>query len=122
MAEIERWLPERQPSLRACAGCKENPDRQVLPGHDGCLPFIGGRYTADPEPVLVTVGLEVWDYDLRPGRVTIVDYSYGGTPDGPLGIVSWHMVERLDGQGSGTFDGTRMWTRHPVDGRRPQLA
>lgn len=117
---IQRWQPEFQPGLRACAECKANPVKQVLPGHYDCLPPISGRYTADG--VLVEVDLLVWDYDLRPGRVTQVDYSFEGTPDGPLGIVAWHLVERLDGKGVGMFDGSRMSTRHPSDGRRPELA
>lgn len=119
MSAVERWAPERQPGRRACAECKANPNRQVLQGHYDCLPFIAGRYTADPAPVEVTEGLLVWDYDLRPGRVTKVDYSFQGTPDGPLGVVAWHMVHRLDGGGSEMFDGTRLWTLHPVDGRSP---
>jgi hypothetical protein len=111
-----RWLAERQPARRACAACKANPDRQVLEGHDTCLPPIGGRHTADEVPV--TAGLRVWDYDLRPGTVTEVDHSFEGAPEGPLGIVAWHLV-RGDNDRVGMFDGTRMWTRHPVDGRLP---
>lgn len=114
----QRWAAERQPGRRACAGCKANPDKQVLPGHDDCLPYIGGRLTADPVPVPVTVGLRVWDYNLRPGTVVEVDHSFQGTPDGPLGVVSWHLVR--DDQGKvGIFDGTRMWICHPVDGAFP---
>src|SRR5690242_1437555 len=113
-----RWAPERQPSLRACEQCKADPERQVLPGHDGCLPPIGGRHTADGVPV--TVGLRVWDYDLRSGTVVQVDYSFQGTPDGPLGIVAWHMVEHDDGQGRNMFDGSRLCTTHPFTGQHPK--
>lgn len=111
------WKPERQPGLHACEQCRANPDRQVLEGHDDCLPPIGGRYTADNVPV--TVGLRVWDYDLRPGTVTEVDHSFQGTPDGPLGIVAWHLVQADDGR-SGMFDGSRMCTVHPFTGERPK--
>jgi hypothetical protein len=113
-AGIARWEAARQPSLRACQGCKANPDRQVLPGHDSCLAPITGRRTADGHEI--TVGLRVWDYDLRPGTVTEVDYSIQGTPDGPLGLVAWHMVTADDGVSKGMFDGSRMAVRHPFDG------
>jgi hypothetical protein len=118
MTAVTYWKPERQPGRRACEQCKANPDKQVLPGHDGCLPPIGGRYTADVVPVPVTEGLRVWDYNLRPGTVVQVDYSFEGTPDGPLGIVSWHLVE-TDYGGTGMFDGTRLWTRHPIGNEAP---
>jgi hypothetical protein len=110
------WLPERQPSLRACAACKENPEKQVLEGHDGCLPPVGGRFTADGVPV--TLGLRVWDYDLRPGTVTEVDHSFQGTPDSHGGIISWHLVGSYDGR-TGMFDGSSMCTRNQFDGAAP---
>lgn len=113
---VNYWRAERQPSLRACEACKASPDRQVLEGHDGCLPPIDGRFTADCVPV--TVGLRVWDYDLRPGTVTEVDHSFQGTPDGPLGIVAWHLVRADEGR-TGMFDGSRMCTVHPVTKEHP---
>jgi hypothetical protein len=119
MSTTERWLPERQPWRRSCEECRANPEKQVLNGHGDCLPPINGRYTADG--VEITVGLLVWDYDLRPGVVTEVDHSFEGTPDGPLGIVAWHMVERCDGGGSGMFDGSRMCTTHPTTHEKPQV-
>lgn len=111
-----KWHPERQPGRRACEECRANPEKQVLPGHDQCLPHIGGMYTLDHVPV--TVGLRVWDYDLRPGTVETLCYHYDGTPDGPLGVVAWHMI-RCDNGGSAMQDGTRLWTVHPTTGHRP---
>jgi len=113
---VKYWLPERQPGRRSCEECRTSEDKQVLEGHDECLPPIGGRYTADNVPV--TEGLRVWDYDLRPGTVTEVDHSFQGTPDGPLGIVAWHIVVSDEG-GSGMFDGSRMCTTHPSTGEPP---
>lgn len=115
----ERWEPWKQPGPGACADCRQDPERQVLAGHDRCLPTIGGRRTADGIPV--RVGLRVWDYDLRPGTVVVVDAHFDGTPDGPLGIVAWHDV-RADNGSIGMFDGSRMSTRHPVTGFMPPEA
>ena len=111
-----RWTASRYPGMNACAECKADPDKQVLEGHNECLPPINGRRTADGREV--KVGLRVWDYDLKPGTVSIVDKHYDGTPDGPLGIVAWHEVTRDDGS-RGLFDGSRMSTRHPTTGQSP---
>jgi hypothetical protein len=113
---VKRWDPRRYPYRYSCDECKADPDKQVLEGHDGCLAPINGRETTDG--VAVTVGLRVWDYDLKSGTVIEVDKHFDGLPDGPLGIVAWHLVKRDDGSTS-TFDGSRLCTTHPMTGRRP---
>lgn len=116
--EIQYWKPERQPWHGSCAKCRMDPEKQILPGHDACLPPVTGWHTADN--VLVTVGLRVWDYNLREGTVTEVGHSIQGTPDGPLGLVAWHLVTGNDGRSVGMFDGSRMCTTHPTTGNRPK--
>ncbi len=115
---MTRWTASRYPWKGSCDECLANPDKQVLEGHTQCLPPINGRRTADRTPVPVTLGLRVWDYNLRPGTVTTIDKHYDGTPDGPLGIVAWHIVTDDEGH-AGLFDGSRMWTLHPVSGLAP---
>lgn len=112
---MNRWYPQRQVPSHACGECKANPEKQVLEGHEDCLPFIHGRETADRVPVVV--GLRVWDYDLKRGTVTELDYSFDGTPDGPLGIVAWHKVARDEG-GTAMMDGSRIVTIHPFTGEK----
>lgn len=119
MTRYTTWSPARWPSLTACEACKANEDKQVLPGHRGCLPPIEGRFTADRTPVQVTVGLRVWDYNLRQGTVVEVAHHYDGTPDSVRGVVAWHLVREDDSGLTDIFDGSRMWTIHPVTGERP---
>lgn len=70
--------------------------------------------------VLVTRGLRVWDYDLKPGTVVADEHDgdYGNESD------HWFRVVRdpnPDGTGGGyrLFNGSRMWTRHPSTGKSP---
>ena len=79
------------------------------------------RYHADPvspakgdrtiDGVPLTLGMKVWDYDLRPAYVIAVDHV---APDG----TTWYATSRTP-EGTGAwnlFDAQRMWHRHPSTG------
>ena len=62
--------------------------------------------------VPVTLGMRVWDYDLRP--VTVVEVEHLDPHTGAW----WYRCQRTAGQGPGhMFDAKRMWHRHPSTGR-----
>lgn len=71
--------------------------------------------------VLVTPGLWVWDYNLRLSQVQSDNYAsavrgctaMGATFDG---CRSDHWFNTT----GGLFNGSRMWVRHPADGRVAQ--
>jgi hypothetical protein len=61
--------------------------------------------------VPVTLGMRVWDYDLRP--VTVVEVEHLDPHSGAW----WYRCQRTAGQGPGhQFDAKRMWFRHPSTG------
>ena len=59
----------------------------------------------------IVVGLRVWDYDLEPGTVS-----------GPAVVrhdVEWFPVLKDGRSVASSFDGSRLWARHPVDRELP---
>lgn len=62
--------------------------------------------------VEVVPDLLVWDYDLRPCRVTGVAFHDRSIP--------WFATQHLDGTRGKDFDASRLWFRHPSTGKQVQ--
>jgi len=57
--------------------------------------------------VEIVVGLRVWDYDLEPGTVSGSAVVRHG--------VEWFPVLKDGRSVASSFDGSRLWVRHPYD-------
>ena len=66
--------------------------------------------------VEVIEGLRVWGYNLDPRIVGPVSYRSPVQPDWPPS--PWHvMTDPVTGRRGSDMDPSRMWFRHPSDGR-----
>ena len=78
---------------------------------DGKPEPVSPAYDTTIDGVPVTLGMRVWDYDLRP--VTVVEVEHLDPHSGAW----WYRCQRTAGQGPGhQFDAKRMWFRHPTTG------